>query len=621
MKSGRFMMTILLVLIGLVMPIYSEQLLSDPYQILQKHFEATGGLENLKAQRTMYKEGSILIEAAGLEGIFKQWSERPLRLRQETDLKVVTSVTGDNGEFSWYVDANEKLLIQRDEITMKERKVRKLMEEYEHLNPHSEYFTVTFEGVEKIEGRDCYVVKIVNKINQDIQLNYYDKASFYLLRTNTIKPDSEGHVSYADFRKVNGFILPFSETVRQLPTDQTFVITYSSYKLGIDIDGTLFEPPSEDVEDFAFENGVSAENNPVQFIENHIYMPVNIMGKERLWVLDCGASVNVIDSSFAAELGLAFEGPIKGQGASGVVDFYFATMPAYSVGSITFKEQKAAVFSFRHLFKKVLGLDVVGILGYDFLSRFVTKIDYANQTISFYDPEKFEYTGKGEIFDSPLQGNMLGLQITVDGKYSGKWNLDIGAPDLDFHFPYAEAHGLLDKDGFDVMAGDAAGFTTTRISKYKTVEVGGFVIKDPWIGTPREEGTGAFSAETVIGNIGNLFLRNFVLYLDYYDQRVILERGEDFGAGFPRPKSGLQFHYNDDNDVEVVFVSPNTPADEAGFQKGDIIKAVNGIDVQYFDGLIALRNLLKAKEGTTYMVEISRGGKILVKQLTLKNLL
>ncbi|UCG31073.1 MAG: aspartyl protease family protein [candidate division WOR-3 bacterium] len=621
MKSGRFMMTILLVLIGLVMPVYSEQLLSDPYQILQKHFEATGGLGNLKAQRTMYKEGSILIEAAGLEGIFKQWSERPLRLRQETDLKVVTSVTGDNGEFSWYVDANEKLLIQRDEITLKERKVRKLMEEYEHLNPQSEYFTVTFEGVEKIEGRDCYVVKIVNKINQDIQLNYYDKVNFYLLRTKIIKPDSEGHISYADFRKVNGLILPFSETVRQLPTDQTFVITYSSYKLGIDIDGTLFEPPSEDVEDFAFENGVSAENNPVQFIENHIYVPVNIMGKERLWVLDCGASVNVIDSSFAAELGLAFEGPIKGQGASGVVDFYFATMPAYSVGSITFKEQKAAVFSFRHLFEKVLGLDVVGVLGYDFLSRFVTKIDYANQTISFYDPEKFEYTGKGEIFDSPLQGNMLGLQVTVDGKYSGKWNLDIGAPDLDFHFPYAKEHGLLDKDGFDVMAGDAAGFTTSRISKYKTVEVGGFVIKDPWIGTPREEGTGAFSAETVIGNIGNLFLRNFVLYLDYHDQRVILEKGEDFGAEFPRPKSGLQFHHNDDNDVEVVFVSPNTPADEAGFQKGDIINAVNGIDVQYFDGLIALRNLLKAKEGTTYMVEISRGGKILGKQLTLKNLL
>jgi len=605
----------------LVAPAYGKTSLTDPYQILAKHFEAIGGLDNLRAQKTVFKEGTISIEGTGLEGTFKQWSERPLKLRQETDLKVVSSVNGDNGEFSWLVDQNSKVLIKRDEITLKERQVRKMMEEYDYAGPESEYFTVTFEGVEKITGRDCYVVKITNNINQDIQKNFYDQDNFYLLKTVTVKPDYETHISYSDFRKVDGFVIPFREDVTQLPTNETFVAKYSSYKFGIDVDETLFEPPSEDVEDFEFANGISAEDVAVEFIEDHIYIPVNIMGKERLWVLDCGASVNVIDSSFAAEIGLTFEGPVKGQGASGVVDFYFAGMPVYSVDGITFKEQKVAVFSFRELFKKALGLDVVGILGYDFLSRFVTKIDYANSTISFYHPKKFEYTGKGKVFDSPLQGNMLSLQVTVDGKYSGKWNLDIGAPDLDFHYPYAEKHGLLGRDGFDVMAADAAGFTTSRISKYETVEVGGFVIEDPWIGTPQHEGTGAFSAETVVGNIGNSLFRNFVLYLDYYNQRVILEKGEDYGYEKPRPKSGLQFYFNDDNDVEVVFVSPNTPADEAGFKKGDIIKSVNGINVQYFDGVIALRQLMRAEAGTIYEIEILREGKASVKQLTLRDFL
>lgn len=620
MRFQRLTLVGLLLLAGIVMPVYGEKPLSDPHVILEKHFNAIGGLDNLRARKTMYQEGTIVIEGAGLEGTFEQWSERPLRLRQETDFKVVSEVSGDNGEVSWYVDANGKLLIQRDENTMKEREVRRLMEEYEYLNPESEYFTLTFRGVEKVNNKDCYVVKITNTINQDVQINFYDTSSFYLLRKSIIRPDNEEHITYSDYRKVDGFALPFKEVINQLPTDETITVEYSLFSLDMSMDQALFEPPAQDVEDFAFANGKSAENAPVRFIESHIYLPVNVMGKEQLWVLDCGASVNVVDSSFAAELGLPFEGPIKGQGASGVVNVYFVTLPAYSIDGVQFNEQKVVAFSFRQMFHKALGLDVVGILGYDFLSRFVTKIDYADQSISFYHPDRFEYEGEGTIFDSPIEGNMLSLPVTVDGQYSGKWSLDIGAPDLDFHYPYAKDQGLLDRPGVDVMVGDAAGITTTRISRYETIEVGDFVLEKPLIGTPHEEGTGAFSSETVIGNIGNSFFRNFVLYLDYEKQIVILEKGDDFGREFPRPKSGLQFMYNDDDEVEIRFVSHATPADDAGFKKGDIIKSINGIEVQYFDDLVALRKLMRQKAGTTYTVGILREGKFLEKQLALRDL-
>jgi S1-C subfamily serine protease len=198
--------------------------------------------------------------------------------------------------------------------------------------------------------------------------------------------------------------------------------------------------------------------------------------------------------------------------------------------------------------------------------------------------------------------------------------LDIGAPDIDFHYPYAKDHDLLERKGIDVMVGDAAGLTNARIAQHKTIEVGDFVLKNPLIGTPREEGTGSFAEETTIGNIGNSLLKNFVLYLDYGEQRVILEKGEDYGKASVRPKSGLQFHYNDDNDVEVVFVSPNTPAHGAGFEKGDIIKTINGIDVSFYDGIIALRELMREPAGTTYEIGILRKGRMLEKQLTLKDL-
>ncbi|KPJ62235.1 hypothetical protein AMJ44_15910 [candidate division WOR-1 bacterium DG_54_3] len=581
---------------------------------------AIGGFESLKAMKTMYKEGTIVIEGAGLQGTFKQWGERPLKLRQEIDLNVVKNVTGDNGSVSWEVDANGKVLIKRDENTLKERDIRKLMSEYEYMDPKSEYLTLKFDGLEKVDGNECYVIRITNTINRDIEVNFYDKTTFYLIKTIAVKPDFEQHIIYSDFRKVADFVLPFEESITVLPTEEKSSIVYSKYDLDIDIDSSLFEPPAQDIADFVFMNGKSAEDIPFEFIENHIYMPVNLRGKERLWVLDCGASVNVIDSSLAADLDLAFEGPVKGQGASGVVNFYYVTLPEYSLGGIKFQEQKVVALSFGQIFEKVLGMEVVGILGYDFLSRFVTKIDFARKKISFYHPNSFKYRGNGEIFDSPLHRSMLSLLATVDGRYSGRFRLDIGAPDIDFHYPYAENHEMLDRKGIDVMVGDAAGLTTARISEYKTIEVGGFVLKNPLIGIPREEGTGSFAEETTVGNIGNSFLRNFVFYMDYERQRVILEKGLDYGKEVARPKSGLQFHYNDDKEVEVVFVSPNTPASEAGFEKGDVLETVNGIDVSFYDGIIALRKLMREPAGTTYVIGIVRKGKRLEKQLTLRDL-
>lgn len=619
MKVRRSMLLYVLSLV-LCIGLVGGQSVNDPYQILAKHYAAVGGLEVLKAQKTIYKQSTVTIEPAGLKGILKQWSERPLKMRQEIDLTVVQSVFGDNGEHAWSVDPNGKLQVRRDERTMQERKIRKLMNEYKHLEPDSPYFTLLYKGIEKVDAEDCHIVEITNTINDDTLLHYYSTASFYLLKSISIGPAMEEHTSYSDFREIEGMVLPFRESVEVLPTNEKQVFEHAEYKFNLEIEPLLFEPPKTDVEDFQFVNGESAEDVPFSFIENHIYLPVNINGKERLWVLDCGAGASVIDSSFAVELGLELEGPVKAVGASGTVDIYFVTLPSYTIGGIRFDEQKVMAMNMRNLFQRVLGLDVVGILGYDFLSRFVTKIDYANEKISFYHPEKFEYNGTGKVVDSPLEHHMFSLPITVDETYSGKWTVDIGASGEDFNYPYARDNNLLDLKGIDAMAAGAAAEFMLRVSQFKTISLDDFTIKNPLIGVPRAEGQGAFSHRGVVGNLGNAFFRHFVLYLDYKNQQVILEKGTDYDKVFPKPSSGLQLVYNADKDIVVHFVAPNTPADDAGFKRGDIIKTINGIDVRHYDGIIAIRKLLREKVDTTYTFEIVRENHRIEKQVTLRDL-
>ena len=462
--------------------ISAEGKIDDPYLILEKHYEAIGGLDRLRSIQTLYAEGTIGIVGSDLTGVLMLWTSKPQKMRQEVDFKIAKMISGDNGDFRWMVDANGKILVQRDEAVTTEREVQRHMENFEHLDPESEYFAVTFEGVEEVDGTKCYVIKVQNSINETVEHYFYSTESFYLLKRITIRPDREEHTVYTDFREVDGMIMPFHELIETLPTGEKQKITYAKYEFNRVIDPIVFEPPEKDVEDFTFINGSSAEHIPFRFIARNIYVPVNIDGKERLWVLDCGASVTVVDSGFAAELGLELQGPIKAQAPSGVIDLYHVVLPAYQLEGISFKEQRVMTMSLSPLFEKVHGMEVVGVLGYDFLSRFVTRIDYANEELSFYRPDEFTYTGPGSIIDAPLsEARMFSIPVTVDNTYSGSWQLDIGASGNDFTYPHAKEHGLLGRKGIESISFGASGRSKSIRARFREMAVAGFKVKDPVI--------------------------------------------------------------------------------------------------------------------------------------------
>jgi hypothetical protein len=595
----------------------AETGLSDPYQILHHHYEAIGGLERLKAERTSYFEGKI--EVIGLEGTIKQWAKMPILKRQEVDLGIFRQTVGDNGRFGWIVDQNGKLQIKKDEATVKKRKVDELLATYDHLDPESEYFTLTLEGIQPVGDVDCYVVRIANNINSDVRLEHINTSDFYLEKSIAMEADHEVHTLHSDFRDVDGIKVPFRQDIEILPIGQKQTIQLSTYESNIEIESSLFEPPEEDVEDFQFVNGENAEDVPFQYTANHLFLKVKINCEERLWCLDTGASSTVIDATYASELGLESEGEAKGLGARGTAEFSFVALPPYSIQGIQFAGQKVVSGEMSGLFKTALGLDVVGVLGYDFLSRFVTKVDYANERLSFYHPERFEYEGEGRVLDAPLKNGLFQVEMTVDDEHSGDWALDIGAGGVSFYYPFAEDQGLLDLEGVERRAGGASGFHGTRVSQYRAIEFAGHSLEKPLISVPLQKG-GAFASSEGIGNVGNSVFRHFVLYLDYERQQVIVEKGDDFDREFPRDKSGLQLWLLEDESIEVMFVSPNTPADEAGLKEGDILRTINRIDVDHFAGLIAVRELLAYDAGTEYDFEVVRDDELLKVSLRLEEL-
>ena len=611
----------LVVLMAMTSLSFGQKNLTDPYEILQASYKAAGGLDKFKAQKTRYIEGDLSIVGTGLQGTFKRWEMPPLRQRQELDLTIFKQTSGDNGEYAWSVDANGKLQIRRDEKTLKKRQLQKLVDEYQFLDRNSPYFNISLEGTDTVGDATCYVVKMANTINDEVTTTYYDVSTFRSLKTVLKEPDQTTTTLQSDYRKVDGIEMPFHQDIEIAPIGQRQTVQLTKYESNIPIDTSIFQPPSKDVADFRFLKGGDSVVVPFQYIEGHIYMMVNIEGKERLWILDSGAGMTIADSSFIADIGLTAEGNLKGQGAGNTVQVSFVTLPSYRVSDIEFEQQKVGVINLNQLFHRIIGLDIAGILGYDFLSRFVTKIDYAGQELTIYLPDSFTYTGTGKLMDAPLKGNFFGLPLSVDNEYSGTWNLDLGANGLSFHYPYAEEHGLLDRPGISHVSFGAGGSMEGRISRFKTVELAGYVVPDLVVDIPLQKGMGAFASKELVGNIGNDLFRHFTLYLDYKRQQVAVEKGGDFDKVFPYDRSGVQFWYDDNDQVEVFFVAPGTPGEKAGLKKGDKITSINGIDVTFFDGLIPIRKLMREKVGTVYEFGTVRDGTPRTVQLTLAKIL
>ena len=99
-----------------------------------------------------------------------------------------------------------------------------------------------------------------------------------------------------------------------------------------------------------------------------------------------------------------------------------------------------------------------------------------------------------------------------------------------------------------------------------------------------------------------------------------MEKGDDYEKEFPLEKSGLQLIYTEDKQIEVLYVSDGTPAKKAGFMMGDIVQAINEIDVTYFAGIIEIRKLFREESGTKYTFDILRDDKRKRLMLKLKEL-
>jgi predicted aspartyl protease len=271
---------------------------------------------------------------------------------------------------------------------------------------------------------------------------------------------------------------------------------------------------------------------PFDFDRNEILLQVKVNGKGPFrMMLDTGADPSAIDLATAREIGLklAPTGRQGSGGGSGINLSYETELPLVEVGGLAARNLTAVAIDLSNISQR-WGKPIQGVLGHSLLHNRVIQIDYPKQVVRFYAKSPFSKvtnqanTSTRTVLSFRYANNVLVDDVWVNGKRVVA-ELDTGSDGTFKLTPAAVTYLGLEGEVSKAQATKSVGFNgiaENSEGKVGNVTIGGISIEAPIV-IFFGKGTGRDNKAWGI-NIGNAFLKDFVLTIDYRSKLIVLEK-------------------------------------------------------------------------------------------------
>jgi hypothetical protein len=370
-----------------------------------------------------------------------------------------------------------------------------------------------------------------------------------------------------------------------------------------------------------FALGGNAAEIPAEFVDDLIFVPARVnQSQPSLFALDTSAAVSAIDAGRAVELGIMSGSPAARAESIGPIQDSVLNLPGFGV------TLNSLVTATRKDFSAQVGRPYQGTLGNDVLRCTVVEIDFVRQTVRFYDPNAYHYSGNGKSLPLTFMDRRPAVQakFTIPGRKTHEADFIVDTA-LDASViisdRFAEANRVFSSRFKTIQAVypqlDAGG--TIALGRLKEFQLASFVIEQPVaVFSQTDSYTG--TDPRIAGSIGGALLRRFNMILDYPHTQIILEPNSHFPEYTEEDMSGLAIVAKGENfrTFEVVQVRPGTPAAEAGIQMGDAIAAIDGEAAADLT-LASVRNLFR-QVGHKYKILIHRSGQTIEISMLMRRL-
>lgn len=360
---------------------------------------------------------------------------------------------------------------------------------------------------------------------------------------------------------------------------------------------------------------------PFEFLANAVFIPVKVNGKGPYpFYVDTGASDAIVASEEAAGLGLHTKSMGSSMGAgsdsyemgdiSGTVQFGFP-------GGLSVSTDHAVAISMKGTWP-MIGQRVYGNIGREILRHFIVEFDYEKKMITFYNPAKFHYSGKGQHFPSPIRGQVV---APGGGPIASEFSVDTGAGGTIVTAPLVKENHLMERVSQKVPSpshGIGNGVSDDVVGRITQLRLGTYAVAQPLVALSQD--TEGSLAHDAFVNMGGNILSRFTVTIDYIHHEVILEPNGHFAEPFAADASGLvvEARGEDFRTFTVKGVVAGSPSDNAGIKANDIITEIDGAPASKY-ALWELQNLLK-ESGTERSITIKRDGKTMTVRFKLQAL-
>ena len=326
------------------------------------------------------------------------------------------------------------------------------------------------------------------------------------------------------------------------------------------------------------------------------------------FLFDTG-SINIVSLDFLKQLDVKVSGTRTLAAFGRSVDTASAILDSIKIGQITMGKTEVTALGGGPFTRGA----PVGMLGWEFLSKLVVEVDYEHGKLTFYDPQRYAYTGHGPRVPLTVQGNLLTIAGTVFGA-KANLQLDSGSEgSLVLFAKFAQDHHL--HSGVEAITGYGfGGLTRAMVTRAPALEIGGYKIESPIVHVSLDQG--GIESGASDGNIGGPLLREFTCVFDVPHGAFYLEPNAWFGQRELTDGSGLVLDTRGGS-AKVLFVYPGSPAAQAGIVKGDELSDANG---QALSGN-EWHDVLDQAPGTTVRMAVKHAKHVATVKLTLRDYL
>lgn len=253
-----------------------------------------------------------------------------------------------------------------------------------------------------------------------------------------------------------------------------------------------------------------------------IYMPVQVNSSRFLWfIFDTGAPDSIIDAAAAEKLKIkALSSDIIHGTGKGEVQAGDAGEIRLTVGGLATRVIHAKIVD---LSKVPVPIKIDGILGAEFLERYIVRIDPTRHKIAFYDPSQFVYRGEGKSMPLELTNSRLYVRVSLATRpgelIERRLRIDTGSEDSIDDDTVRNSPNIK-----RTTLGNGLGTSYEDVSgEYDTVVIGPYTFRHVW---------GPAGAVAIVGME---MMRRFTLTFDTKHGLLYLEPNSSFNEPVPAP--------------------------------------------------------------------------------------